>query len=119
MDISGRHEEPGGYDMVCAAVEALVSPDNLLEVKEVEIHRGQGEPTLNTVVELVQETVERMSGVVVSEEGEFYEEPGWRVEAILGRPFKYVETIGERGAIEVAHYTALAARRAFRREHKR
>jgi len=47
----------------------------------------------------------------VTEPGEFYNYPGWRVEAILGRKFKYAESVGERKAIDVAHHVSLAVHR--------
>lgn len=117
IDISGRHEEKDGYDMVCAAIEATVSPDNIQGVTSIKISRGYKEPDLGMIVDLVVRASSGMEGVVVAEPGEFYGEDSWRVEAMLGRPFKYAETIGERRAIEFAHHTALAARRALR-EHE-
>jgi hypothetical protein len=35
----------------------------------------------------------------------------WRVKSILGRDFKYPETIAERTAIEMAHHVSVAGRR--------
>jgi hypothetical protein len=53
----------------------------------------------------------RFEGVLVTERGEFYGLPDLRVEAELGRKFKYAESIGERRAIEVAHHVSLAVHR--------
>lgn len=116
VDISGRHEDEGRYLMVCAAVLVSVSSDSIDEVKSMRfnVNEGAREPTFEVLIDTVNETVSKIqddSAVVVTEKGEFYNKPQWVVEGALGHGFKYVETIGERKAVGIAHHAAYAARR--------
>ncbi|MBC7115257.1 MAG: hypothetical protein PWR13_373 [Archaeoglobi archaeon] len=107
VDISGRHaNEKGEYLMVCAAVEAKVTAYSILSVEKLSIKRKLLEraPEFSDIVEFIKETVNGMSAeVIVSEAGEFFNEPEWRVESILGRKVRYLESIGERRLQHLAH----------------
>ena len=52
-----------------------------------------------------------LPGTIVAESGDFYNQEIWRVKSILGRDFKYPETIAERTAIEMAHHISVAGRK--------
>jgi hypothetical protein len=82
VDISGRHSVKGIYQMVCAAVSARVSPEYIEKIFSV-----------------------------VAESGDLYNLEIWRAKSILGRDFKYPETLAERTAVELAHHISLAGRR--------
>ncbi|MDY6780844.1 MAG: DUF2209 family protein, partial [Halobacteria archaeon] len=118
VDISGRHEDEtsGRYIMVCAAVAVDLNPNSLDSVGPMEFETVDTEtgPSFEVVADTVGRAVEALSdsvtrdAVVVSEEGEFYNKPDWVVEGALTghNEFKYVETIGERKAVDVAHRAA-------------
>ena len=112
-DISGRHKMGDGrYHLVCAVVTATLSPFEVEKIEDMVIYRETTDDvSLNTVADLIKKACARSRGTIVTEPGEFYNYPEWRVEAILGRKFKYAESVGERKAIEVAHHASLAAHR--------
>ena len=117
VDISGRHESRGRYLMVCSAVAVELKSDAVdsVEGMEFDVLDTEREPTFEVVVENVSRAVSRADTggeepVVVAEEGEFYNKPDWIVEGALGTEFKYVETIGERKAVDIAHHAAYAVR---------
>jgi hypothetical protein len=114
IDVSGRHAEAGQYIMVAAAVHAAVDTDRIRSVLGMGFATSREEPTLAAVADIVAEAVgnlpEPPGCAVVSERGEFYEEPDWQVSQQLGREFKYVESIAERETVQAAHHAAYAAR---------
>ncbi len=113
VDISGRHKMGDGrYHLVCAVVSAELSPFDLEKIDDMRIYREVADDvTVDTVADLIKKACSRFTGAIVAEPGEFYNYPEWRVEAILGRKFKYAESVGERKAVEVAHHASLAAHR--------
>ncbi|MCD1293759.1 DUF2209 domain-containing protein [Methanocella sp. CWC-04] len=113
VDISGRHKLPDGrYCLVCVAVSAVLSPFNVQKIDDMKMIKSiSDEVSIDVISELVLRSSAKFGGVIVTEPGEFYNLPEWRVEAILGRKFKYAESIGERKAIEIAHHASLAAHR--------
>jgi len=113
IDISGRHRMPDGrYCLVCVAIAAALSPLNIQHIADLKIaRRFAAAPDFEAIAAVVVAAAGRFEGVLVSERGEFYNFPEWRVEAALGRKFKYAESIGERRALEVAHHVSLAAHR--------
>lgn len=66
---------------------------------------------LNVVADLIIEACICLPGTIVAESGDFYNLETWRVKSILGRDFKYPETIAERTAIEMAHHISVTGRR--------
>ncbi|MFC5134957.1 MULTISPECIES: DUF2209 family protein [Haloferacaceae] len=114
MDISGRHEEDGEYLMVAAAVHASVGSSRIRSVEGIGFASVREGPTLEATVDLVAEAVgnlpEPPGCPIVSEHGEFYEEPADRIGLSFQPDFKYVESIGERETVQAAHHAAYAAR---------
>lgn len=103
--------------MVCAAVAVELKADavDAVESMEFDVLDTEHEPTFEVVVDNVSRAVSCVDGgddeaTVVAEEGEFYNKPDWIVEGALGTEFKYVETIGERKAVDIAHHAAYAVR---------
>ena len=119
IDISGRHKMPDGhYRLVCAAVSATISPFSVQRIEDMRILAQESEDiSVDVIVEVIQKAAARFEGIIVTE-GEFYNYPEWRVEAILGRKFKYGESAGERKEIEIAHYASLAASRLLQEAAK-
>ncbi|NHN59284.1 DUF2209 family protein [Halorussus rarus] len=117
MDISGRHEESGEYLMVAAAVHASVGTARLESVEGMGFATSRNPPTFERAAQVVADAVVELptppEGPVVAEQGEFYEEPDFRVEQFLGPSFKYVESIAERETVQAAHHAAYAARKLF------
>ena len=113
VDISGRHRmDDGQYHLVCVAVSAVLSPFEVQKIDDMKIVRQvTRDIAMDTIADVIKQTCSRFRGVIVTEHGEFYNYPEWRVEAILGRKFKYAESVGERKAIEVAHHVSLAVHR--------
>ncbi|GAB3422461.1 DUF2209 domain-containing protein [Haloparvum alkalitolerans] len=114
MDISGRHEEDGEYLMVAAAVHARIDSTRIRSVEGMGFATVREGPTLEATLALVAEAVgdlpEPPEGPIVSERGEFYEEPADVVGLSFQPEFKYVESIGERETVQAAHHAAYAAR---------
>ena len=117
VDISGRHEEDGEYLMVAVAVAATIGSNRSESITGMGYAKSQHAPTLDHAIGLVREAVDELptppQGPIVAERGEFYEEPVTRVSVSFDTEFKYVESIGERKAVEAAHHAAYGARRLF------
>jgi hypothetical protein len=102
--------------MVCAAVAVETKADAVDTVSGMgfDVLDTEREPRFEVVVDTVSSAVSRLGSdgeaTVVAEKGEFYNKPDWIVEGALGTEFKYVETIGERKAVGVAHHAAYAVR---------
>jgi hypothetical protein len=113
IDISGRHKMPDGrYLLVCVALSAELSPLNIQRIDDMKIVRRLADDvSFGEIAGIIGSASARFEGILVTERGEFYGYPEWRVEAALGRKFKYAESIGERRAIEVAHHVSLAVHR--------
>ena len=98
--------------MVCAVVSARVSPIFIEKINAVRIIPQVAEAVdLNTVADLTIKACMCLPGTIVAESGDFYNQEIWRVKSILGRDFKYPETLAERTAIELAHHISVAGRR--------
>ena len=111
IDISGRHAVNTRYHMVCAAVSLRISPGNIEKIYNVKlIHRVADSLELNVICELISTATEGQSGVLVAERGDLYNLERWKAESILGREFKYPESLGEMRAIELAHHISVAGR---------
>lgn len=100
--------------MLCAAVDADVNPESIEAVDGIRFaHRDTAsDPSFDVVADLAADAIAGLGdpGVAVAERGEFYDEDAFVVEGSLRHEFKYVETIGERKAVETAHHAAYAAR---------
>ncbi len=66
---------------------------------------------LNIIIDLISAATLCLPGTVIAEPGDLYNQDAWRINSILGREFKYPETLAERTSIELAHYTSVAGRR--------
>lgn len=98
--------------MVCAVLSAQVSPNFIEKVNSVRLVPRISEALdLNVVADLISDACLCLPGIIVAERGDFYNLEVWRAKSILGRDFKYPETIAERTAIELAHHISLAGRR--------
>lgn len=119
VDISGRHRMPDGqYCLVCVALAATLSPLNIQKIDDMKIVRRKvASPSFDEIAGIIGSASARFEGVIVSEHGEFYGYPEWRVEVALGRKFKYAESIGERRALEVAHHVSLSVHRLLQEIH--
>lgn len=112
VDISGRHLVSGRYKMVCAAISARVSPECIEKIYSVRlIPRSTSSIDLNTIVDLISSATILLPGIVLAEPGDLYNQDAWRISSILGREFKYPETLAERTTIELAHYASVAGRK--------
>ena len=102
----------GRYKMVCAVVSARVSPNFVEKIHTVRLMPRVAEALdLNVVADLISDACVCLPGTIVAESGDFYNQEIWRVRSILGRDFKYPETIAERTLIEMAHHISVAGRR--------
>ncbi|MGB5100448.1 MAG: DUF2209 family protein [Methanothrix sp.] len=120
IDISGRHVVEGRYKMVCAVVSARISPNFIEKIHSVRlIPRVAGALDLNIVADLISKACMCLPGTIVAESGDFYNLEIWKVKSILGRDFKYPETIAERTAIEMAHHISVAGRRLIMDNERR
>ena len=113
VDISGRHKlENGRYCLVCTAISAVLSPFEVQTIEGMKIVRQEADDiSIEVIADVFKKACSRFRGVIVTEPGEFYNYPEWRVEAFLGRKFKYAESVGERKAIDMAHHVSLATHR--------
>jgi hypothetical protein len=112
IDISGRHAVQGRYRMVCAVVSARISPNFIERIHSVRLMPRVAESlNLNVVADFIGEACMCLPGIIVAESGDFYNLEIWKVKSILGRDFKYPQTIAERTAIEMAHHVSVAGRK--------
>jgi len=115
VDISDRHEVEGRYEMVCAAVSARISPNFLERIVSVRMtHKWASSLDINLISDIIIEACTGLTGIIVAESGDLYNLEVWRVKSIMGRDFKYPQTIAERTAVELAHHISLAGRRLIR-----
>jgi len=98
--------------MVCAAISARISPECIEKVHSVRlVPRVAVALNLDEVLDLISASVLPLPGMVIAEKGDLYNLDVWKVGSILGRDFKYPESLGERAAIEMAHHVSLAGRK--------
>ena len=101
--------------MVCAAVSARISPSFLERIDSVRLTARQaGSLDINLISDIIIEACIGLPGIIIAESGDLYNLEVWRVKSILGRDFKYPETLAERTAVELAHHNSLAGRRLIR-----
>jgi len=98
--------------MVCAAVSARISPECIEKIYQVRLKPCVAETLdLNIIVDLVSAISECLQGTIIAEKGDMYNLDAWKIKSILGRDFKYPESLGERNSIELAHYISFAGRK--------
>jgi len=94
-----------------------VSPIHIEKINSVRIVSCEaGAADLSVIADLTTSACTGLPGTVLAEPGDFYNHEIWRVKSILGREFKYPETVAERTAVELAHHISLAGRRLITRE---
>lgn len=98
--------------MVCAVVSVRISPNFIEKICSVRLvpHVARA-LDFNVVADFISKACMCLPGTIVAESGDLYNQEIWRVKSILGRDFKYPETIAERRAIEMAHHVSVAGRR--------
>jgi hypothetical protein len=102
----------GRYKMVCAVVSARISPNFIEKIHSVRLIPLEARALdFNVVADFISRACTCLPGTIVAESGDLYNMEIWRVKSILGRDFKYPETIAERTAIEMAHHVSVAGRR--------
>ncbi len=120
VDISGRHRTNDEYIMVCAAVSASVTADNIEKTNQIAIRsfRSISAPDVTDVINMVETTVAELKfgGTIVTEAGDMYNKPQRIIDSIFYQDFKYQESLGERRCIELAHHVSLAARKFLLKE---
>ncbi|MCK5661007.1 MAG: DUF2209 family protein, partial [Methanosarcinales archaeon] len=47
---------------------------------------------------------------IVTEKGDFFNEDEWRINTMMPFDFKYLESIGERRTVEMAHHVSISTR---------
>jgi hypothetical protein len=115
IDISGRHAVEGRYQMVCATVSARISPNYIEKIYSVRLMPREAlSLDLNSVADLISSACMCLPGTIIAESGDLFNLEVWRVKSILGRDFKYPETLAERTSIELAHHISLAGRRLIK-----
>lgn len=106
--------------MVAAAVAAHIDSTRIRRVDGIGLTTSKRDPSLEHTVGVIAGALDDLpeppTGRVVAERGEFYEEPAWTVDGSLPADleFKYVESIGERRTVEIAHHAAYAVRNLLR-----
>ncbi len=101
--------------MVGVAVAATIGSNRIESISGMGYARSHQAPTLEHAIDLVREAVDALPdpprGPIVAERGEFYEASQQRISVSFDTEFKYVESIGERKAVDAAHHAAYGARR--------
>ena len=98
--------------MVCAVISARISQSFIERIHSVRIvPRITDTVDVNAIADLINAASMCLSGTIVAEPGDLYNIEVWRARSILGRDFKYPETLAERTAIELAHHISVAGRR--------
>ena len=119
-DISGRHKIDAGYYMVCAAVSLEITPTSVEKINEIntEAFLMQKSPELADVVGMIEKTVEKIKkkGPVVIERGDLFNMDETLSKSMFTREIRYLESIGDRKAIEFAHHVSLSTRNLLLRE---
>jgi hypothetical protein len=105
--------------MVCAVVSARISPEYIEKIHQVRLTPCVTDTLdLNIVVNLIDAATQCLQGTIIAEKGDMYNLAPWRISSILGRDFKYPESLGERNAIELAHHISFAGRNLILKPEK-
>ena len=102
--------------MVCAAVSARISPNFLERIGSVRLtHRWANSLDINLISDIIIEACNGLPGTIIAESGDLYNLEVWRVKSILGRDFKYPQTIAERTAVEAGRSHLPGRTKAYQR----
>lgn len=119
-DISGRHRIDAGYYMVCAAASLEITPTSIEKVNEIntDAFLFKKPPELSDVVKIIEMTAAKIKkkGPLIIERGDLFNLDENLSKAMFLQEIRYQESIGERKAIELAHYVSLSTRNLLLRE---
>jgi hypothetical protein len=80
VDISGRHAVGGKYIMVSASVAARISPEGIERTRRMRLVPLVAESVeMEVVIELIEDSVRGLPGIVLAEKGDLYNLERWRV----------------------------------------
>lgn len=119
-DISGRHRIDAGYYMVCAAASLEITPTSIEKVNEINTDAFllNKPPELPDIVKIIETTAAKIKkkGPLIIERGDLFNLDENLSKAMFSEEIRYQESIGERKAIELAHYVSLSTRNLLLRE---
>jgi hypothetical protein len=105
--------------MVCAAVSARISSERIEQISSIRlVPKITKTIDLNIIADLINSAAICLPGVIIAEQGDLYNVKPWKVSSILGREFKYPESLGERIAVEMAHHISIAGRKLMTDERE-
>ncbi len=120
VDISGRHRIDAGYYMVCAAASLEITPTSIEKINEIntDAFLFSKPPELPDIVRIIETTAEKIKrkGALIVERGDLFNLDENLSKSLFTREIRYQESIGERKAIELAHYVSLSTRNLLLRE---
>jgi hypothetical protein len=120
VDISGRHRIDAGYYMVCAAVSLEITPTSIEKVNEINtcafLHSSP--PELIDIVKIIENTTAKIKkkGPLIVERGDLFNLDENLSKTMFTQEIRYQESIGDRKAIELAHYVSLSTRNLLLKE---
>ncbi|WNY23426.1 hypothetical protein MmiHf6_07330 [Methanimicrococcus hongohii] len=120
VDISGRHRIDAGYYMVCAAASLEITPTSIEKVNEIntDAFLYHAPPKLPDIVRIIETTAAKIKkkGALIVERGDLFNLDENLSQAMFTQEIRYQESIGERKAIELAHYVSLSTRNLLLKE---
>lgn len=120
VDISGRHRIDAGYYMVCAAASLEITPTSIEKINEINtaafLHSSP--PELIDIVKIIENTTAKIKkkGPLIVERGDLFNLDEHLSKTMFTQEIRYQESIGERKAIELAHYVSLSTRKLLLKE---
>ncbi|MBZ3935248.1 DUF2209 domain-containing protein [Methanimicrococcus blatticola] len=120
VDISGRHRIDAGYYMVCAAASVEITPTSIEKINEIntEAFLFSKPPELLDIVKIIENTAAKIKkkGALIVERGDLFNLDENLSKPMFTQEIRYQESIGERKAIELAHYVSLSTRNLLLKE---
>lgn len=120
VDISGRHRIDAGYYMVCAAASLEITPASIEKINDIktEAFLFSKPPELPDIVKIIETTAAKIKkkGPLVVERGDLFNLDENLSKPMFSQEIRYQESIGERKAIELAHYVSLSTRKLLLKE---
>lgn len=120
VDISGRHRIDAGYYMVCAAASLEITPTSIEKVNEIntDAFLFNKPPELPDIVKIIETTAAKIKrkGALIVERGDLFNLDEHLSKSLFSQEIRYQESIGERKAIELAHYVSLSTRNLLLKE---
>ncbi|WNY28051.1 hypothetical protein MmiEs2_02310 [Methanimicrococcus stummii] len=120
VDISGRHRIDAGYYMVCAAASLEMTPTSIERVNEINTDAFLFNKPLELpdIVKIIETTAAKIKkkGPLIVERGDLFNLDENLSKTLFSQEIRYQESIGERKAIELAHYVSLSTRNLLLKE---